>query len=435
MSKTNHFGIAIAGLGTVGSGVAKILSEHQVGDHGSFLKSILERDPEKESAREWFQKIPEAFVKDQETILQDPEIKVIVETIGGTGFARELTLEALKRGKHVVTANKDLIATHGAELCAKSQSCNRHYLFEAAVAGAIPVLSLLREYFQTRDILELEGILNGTTNYILSEMETQFLGFEETLKQAQELGFAEQDPTNDIQGYDARYKLVILFYLICGQWISPSEIYLEGIDRLELPDFEYASRMGRSIKLITRMRRVEEKGNNYLQAFVLPMMLPRENVLSKINGSTNALSLKGRFSEDISLIGKGAGSLPTASAIVSDLNRIARNEKPIPLPSNTEFFQLMPFNESFFRHTLRFEVYDEPGIVGMIGKILAESGIHIYALEQLPQYHRIGDAERESVIFTITLEPCSEGVLWEALDKINLASFMIQPVNVLRESL
>ena len=197
--------------------MAKILSDHQVGDHGLFLKSILERDPEKGPAREWFQKIPEAFVNDQESILQDPEIKVIVETIGGTGFAREFTLEALKRGKHVVTANKDLIATHGAEICAKSQSCNRHYLFEAAVAGAIPVLSLLREYFQTRDILELEGILNGTTNYILSEMETRSLGFEETLKQAQELGFAEQDPTNDIKGYDARYKLVILAYLICGQ--------------------------------------------------------------------------------------------------------------------------------------------------------------------------------------------------------------------------
>ena len=149
---------------------------------------------------------------------------------------------------------------------------------------------MLREYFQTWDILELEGILNGTTNYILSEMESRSLGFEETLKKAQELGFAEQDPTNDIKGFDARYKLVILIYLICGKWISPSEIYLEGIDQLELPDFEYASRMGRSIKLIAHMQRIEEDGKSYLQAYVLPMMQSRDNMLSKISGSTNALT-------------------------------------------------------------------------------------------------------------------------------------------------
>ncbi|MED5289109.1 MAG: homoserine dehydrogenase, partial [SAR324 cluster bacterium] len=213
MPEVEKFGVAIAGLGTVGSGVAQILSESRSGEQGLFLKSILEREPEKGPASQWYQKIPEAFVKNQETILEDPEIRVIVETIGGIGFAREFTLEALKRGKHVVTANKDLIASHGSELCEMAQSQDRHYLFEAAVAGAIPVLRLLREYFQTQDILELEGILNGTTNYILSEMESRRLGFEETLKKAQELGFAEQDPTNDIKGFDARYKLVILIYL------------------------------------------------------------------------------------------------------------------------------------------------------------------------------------------------------------------------------
>ena len=434
MPEAEKFGVAIAGLGTVGSGVAQILSESRSGEQGLFLKSVLEREPEKGPASEWFQKIPEAFVKNQEAILEDPEIRVIVETIGGTGYAREFTLEALKRGKHVVTANKDLIASHGSELCEMAQSRDRHYLFEAAVAGAIPVLRLLREYFQTRDILELEGILNGTTNYILSEMESRSLGFEETLKKAQELGFAEQDPTNDIKGFDARYKLVILIYLISGKWISPSEIYLEGIDQLELPDFEYASRMGRSIKLIAHMQRIEEDGKRLLQAYVLPMMQSRDNMLSKISGSTNALTLKGRFSEDISITGKGAGSLPTASSIVSDLERIARDETPVSWPTVIEPIEIMPFRDTIFRHTLRFEVYDEPGIVGMIGKILAESGINIYALEQLPQYHRIGNGKRETVIFTITLEPCIEGVLQEALDKINLASFMIQPVNVLRES-
>ena len=144
MPEAEKFGVAIAGLGTVGSGVAQILSESQGGEQGMFLKSILEREPEKGPASEWYQKIPEAFVKNQEAILEDPEIRVIVETIGGTGFARELTLESLKRGKHVVTANKDLIASHGSELCEMAQSRDRHYLFEAAVAGAIPVLRLLR---------------------------------------------------------------------------------------------------------------------------------------------------------------------------------------------------------------------------------------------------------------------------------------------------
>ena len=442
-------GIAIAGLGTVGSGVAKILTSHQDGAGFPEIRSVLECEPKKEPARKWFERHPEWFKSDLEEILQDPEVDIIVETIGGVNFARDLTLEAFKRGKHVVTANKDLIACHGNVLCKQAEQGQRHYCFEAAVAGAIPVLRLLREYFQTEDLIQCEGILNGTTNYILSEMENRGFDFQETLVQAQNLGFAEKDPDNDILGYDARYKLIILTYLITGQWFAPSDFRLEGIDHLELPDFDYASRMGKSIKLIAHLSRHEEhpagndtsispkgqKGGEFLQAYVLPMMIPNDAVLAKITGSTNVVSLKGRFSEDITLSGKGAGSLPTASAIVADLCWIAKNpsSQPCPIPANS--LHLLPFDDYIFRHTLRFEVLDAPGIVANIGQNLAEKGINIYALEQLPQYHRLGEENRELVIFTITLEPCKEGLLQVALKEINQAPFMLKPVNVLRESI
>ena len=283
-------------------------------------------------ARPWFEKRPELFYDNPDKLLADSQVNVIVETIGGSGFSRELITKALKNGKHVVTANKDLIAVHGAELMAVARENGRHLLFEAAVAGAIPVLRLLKDYLQVQDIQSIRAILNGTTNYILSEMESNDLSFETALSQAQELGFAEQDPTNDIKGIDARYKLVILTYLITGQWFAPEQINLEGIDHLELADFEYAERMGQSIKLIANFC----LGDQGIQVYVLPLMIEKNDILAKIAGSTNAVTLSGKYADDITLIGKGAGSLPTASAIVSDLNKIQRHPEPFPPPPSNK---------------------------------------------------------------------------------------------------
>ena len=422
--------VAIAGFGTIGSGVAHVLAKHSENTDAKInLAGILERDTKGQFARSWFEKKPELFYKSPEILLESTDIDVIVETIGGSEFALELISKALQNGKHVVTANKDLIAVHGAELIEVARENGCHLLFEAAVAGAIPVLRLLRDYLQVQDIQGIRAILNGTTNYILSEMESSNLSFGEALSQAQDLGFAEQDPSNDIKGIDARYKLVILTYLITGQWFTPEQIPLEGIDHLELPDFEYAKRMGRRIKLIANLR-LSDQG---VQVYVLPLMIEKDDILTKIDGSTNAVTITGKFAEDITLIGKGAGSLPTASAIVSDLNKIHGHPEPFPPHPAYKKLAIESMDEISFRHTLRFEVRDHPGIFGHYGKIFERLSINIYALEQLPQYHRIGKEGEETVIFTLTLQDCKEGLVQKALKEINQADYMLKPVVLLRE--
>ena len=422
--------IAIAGFGTIGSGVAHVLEQHSKEPDATInLVGILESDTKGKFARPWFEKRPELFYDNPDKLLADSQVNVIVETIGGSGFSRELITKALKNGKHVVTANKDLIAVHGAELMAVARENGRHLLFEAAVAGAIPVLRLLKDYLQVQDIQGIRAILNGTTNYILSEMECNDLSFETALSQAQKLGFAEQDPTNDIKGIDARYKLVILTYLITGQWFAPEQINLEGIDHLELADFEYAERMGRSIKLIANLR-LSDRG---IQVYVLPLMIKKDDILAKISGSTNAVTFTGKYTEDITLIGKGAGSLPTASAIVSDLNKVQSHPEPFPQPTGSRKLEIESMDNIQFRHTLRFEVRDQPGIFGHYGSIFERHSINIYALEQLPQYHRIGKEGEETVIFTLTLQNCKEGLVHKALKEINQAGYMLKPVVLLRE--
>ena len=422
--------IAIAGFGTIGSGVAHVLEQHSKEPDATInLVGILESDTKGKFARPWFEKRPELFYDNPDKLLADSQVNVIVETIGGSGFSRELVTKALKNGKHVVTANKDLIAVHGAELMAVARENGRHLLFEAAVAGAIPVLRLLKDYLQVQDIQGIRAILNGTTNYILSEMEYNDLSFETALSQAQKLGFAEQDPTNDIKGIDARYKLVILTYLITGQWFAPEQINLEGIDHLELADFEYAERMGRSIKLIANLR-LSDRG---IQVYVLPLMIKKDDILAKISGSTNAVTFTGKYTEDITLIGKGAGSLPTASAIVSDLNKVQSHPEPFPQPTGSRKLKIESMDNIQFRHTLRFEVRDQPGIFGHYGSIFERHSINIYALEQLPQYHRIGKEGEETVIFTLTLQNCKEGLVHKALKEINQAGYMLKPVVLLRE--
>jgi len=423
--------VAIAGLGTIGSGVAHILEQHSKKlDAKLNLVGILENNMDTENSRNWFKKNPKLFFKNPEEFINNSETDVIVETIGGKGFARELVTKSLQNGKHVITANKDLIAVHGSELIKIARRNERHLLFEAAVGGAIPILRLLKDYLHVQDIQSIRAILNGTTNYILSEMENKNIPFMDALSKAQELGFAEQDPTNDIKGIDARYKLVILSYLITGQWFSPDQVYLEGIDHLELADFEYAERMGKRIKLIANFR-ISSKG--LLQAYVLPVMIEKDDILSKISGSTNAITISEKYAEDITLIGKGAGSFPTASAIVSDLKRVQNNTQLFTPPPISNKLELESIGSINFRHTLRFEVRDHPGIFGHYGKIFERYSINIYALEQLPQYHKIGKEGEEIVIFTLTLQKCNEDLVLKALREINQAEYMRKPVVLLRE--
>ncbi len=423
--------VAIAGLGTIGSGVAHILDQHsKKSDIKLNLVGILEKNKDTENARHWLKKSPKLFFENLEELLENSGVDVVVETIGGKKFPRELIIKSLQNGKHVITANKDLIAVHGSELMEIARKNDRHLLFEAAVGGAIPVLRLLKDYLHVQDIYSIRAILNGTTNYILSEMENSNISFMDALSHAQELGFAEQDPSNDIKGIDARYKIVILAYLVTGQWFSPDQIYLEGIDHLELADFEYAERMGRRIKLIANLR-IDKEG--LIQAYVLPLMIEKNDILAKISGSTNAVTISDKYAEEITLIGKGAGSFPTASAIISDLKKVQNNPQLFPPPPISKKLELVEMKNINFRHTLRFEVRDHPGIFGHYGKIFERHSINIYALEQLPQYHKIGKEGEEIVIFTLTLQKCNEDLVLKALREINQAEYMRKPVVLLRE--
>ena len=260
-------------------------------------------------------------VHDVEVILNDPEIQIICETMGGLKPAYEFTKRALLSGKSVCTSNKELVATHGPELIhiAHENKCN--YLFEASVGGGIPIIRPLNYSLTAEKIDGISGILNGTTNYILTKMEKEGAGFEEILKQAQDLGYAERNPEADVEGYDACRKIAILSSLMCGKNVRYQDIYTEGITKITTEDFVYAKAMGRTIKLLGKSR--EEDGKLY--AMVAPFMISMDNPLSMVNDVFNAVCVHGNMLGDSMYYGRGAGKLPTASAVVSDVVDCARH--------------------------------------------------------------------------------------------------------------
>lgn len=312
--------VAVMGYGTVGSGVVEVIEKNkaeinQKAGEEINIKYILDlRD---------FPGDPYAdkVVHDVEVILNDPEVQIICETMGGLKPAYEFTKRALLSGKSVCTSNKELVATHGPELIhiAHENKCN--YLFEASVGGGIPIIRPLNYSLTAEKIDGISGILNGTTNYILTKMEKEGAGFEEVLKQAQELGYAERNPEADVEGYDACRKIAILSSLMCGKNVRYQDIYTEGITKITTEDFVYARAMGRTIKLLGKSR--EEDGRLY--AMVAPFMISMDNPLSMVNDVFNAVCVHGNMLGDSMYYGRGAGKLPTASAVVSDVVDCARH--------------------------------------------------------------------------------------------------------------
>lgn len=312
--------VAVMGYGTVGSGVVEVIEKNkaeisQKAGEEINIKYILDlRD---------FPGDPYAdkVVHDVEVILNDPEIQIICETMGGLKPAYEFTKRALLSGKSVCTSNKELVATHGPELIhiAHENKCN--YLFEASVGGGIPIIRPLNYSLTAEKIDGISGILNGTTNYILTKMEKEGAGFEEVLKQAQDLGYAERNPEADVEGYDACRKIAILSSLMCGRNVRYQDIYTEGITKITTEDFVYAKAMGRTIKLLGKSR--EEDGKLY--AMVAPFMISMDNPLSMVNDVFNAVCVHGNMLGDSMYYGRGAGKLPTASAVVSDVVDCARH--------------------------------------------------------------------------------------------------------------
>ncbi len=307
--------IAILGFGTVGSGVAEVLTENadiiaEKLSERAELKYILDiRD---------FPGNPFAdkIIKDFSVIENDPEIEVVVETIGGAGVAYEFTKRALSKGKHVVTSNKELVSTKGEELLAIAREKNLNYLFEASVGGTIPVLRPLDMCLGANRIEEICGILNGTTNYILTRMIKENLTFSDALSEAQKLGYAEQDPTADIEGIDACRKICILSDLAYGKSISPEKVVTEGISKIALEDVSFAASGGYVIKLLGRVKRRED---DKLYIYVAPHLVRSGRPLSFVEDAFNGIMIRGNACGEVMFYGKGAGKLPTASAVVADV--------------------------------------------------------------------------------------------------------------------
>ena len=315
--------VAILGFGTVGSGVAEVLSKNSQGiarrSGGEIqVKYILDVRDFPDSP------FKDCFVKDFSIIENDPEVDVVVETIGGAKVALEFTTRALKAGKSVVSSNKELVATHGYELLQLAKANGVSYLFEASVGGGIPILRPLTNCLAANEVEQITGILNGTTNYILTRMIKAGLTFEQALKEAQDNGYAEKDPTADVDGHDACRKICILSALACGQHVYPQQVPTQGIREVTLADVAYADSCGYKIKLLGRCLR-EPEGK--VCAFVAPHLVSCENPLAGVEDVFNAISVTGNAIGDVMFYGRGAGKLPTASAVVADVIDIAKDLK------------------------------------------------------------------------------------------------------------
>ncbi|MGI6498629.1 MAG: homoserine dehydrogenase [Oscillospiraceae bacterium] len=313
--------VAILGYGTVGSGVAEVIANHSGAIAAKVAKPIhikyilVRRDMPQGP-------FSDLFVKDFSVIEQDPDVQVVVETMGGTGAALEYTRRALLAGKNVVTSNKELVAEHGYELLQLARSNNLSYLFEASVGGGIPIIRPISQCLAANDLTEICGILNGTTNYILTRMIRAGLSFEAALQEAQDKGYAERDPAADVEGHDACRKICILASLSFGRHIYPSQADTEGITNITLEDVQYAGAGGKKIKLLGRaLRRPDGK----VCAYVAPHLVDEESPLANVEDVFNGIVVKGDSIGDVMFYGRGAGKLPTASAVVADIMDAARH--------------------------------------------------------------------------------------------------------------
>ncbi|WHH61422.1 homoserine dehydrogenase [Petroclostridium sp. X23] len=361
--------IAVLGFGTVGSGVVEVIRKNgesiskKAGEQ-IVVKHILDiRDFPDHPDRD-------LFTKDIEDILNDDEVSIVVEVMGGVEPAYTFTKRALLSGKHVVTSNKELVATHGSELLSIAEEKNINYMFEASVGGGIPIIRPLNQCLAANQITEIMGILNGTTNYILTQMIKAGQSFENALKDAQEKGYAERNPAADVEGHDACRKIAILSSLAFGHHVDSDQIHTEGITKISLEDVEYAEEMGSVIKLLGISKKVGDK----VCARVSPMMIPKEHPLAGVEDVFNGILVKGDAIGDVMFYGRGAGKLPTASAVVADViditKHIDRNNRFIWKKSEREI--LMDIGESNTSYFVRVKTDDKPAVINTISKMLGK---------------------------------------------------------------
>jgi len=377
-------GGGLIGLGVVGTGVVRVLAERadfftrQVGVPIIVRRAVV-RDPSKPRLAPID---PELVTDDAAALLTDPEVDVVVEVMGGEEPAHQYIRRALEAGKHVVTANKELIAKHGPELLALARERGRYLLFEASVGGGIPLIAPLRRDLLANRITSVRAIINGTTNYILTRMAQEGADYADALAEAQRLGYAEPDPTNDVEGYDAAYKLAVLATLAFRSRLAPEQIRTEGITRLSARDFLYAAELGYVIKLVA----VAERRDHGLLARVAPVLLHRDEPLAKVDGVYNAVQIVGDLTGMVLFEGRGAGAEPTSSAVIADLLEIA-DAVVHGIPNRTawsleEQLPVLGPDQIESRYYIRVTVSDRPGVLARLAKCLGDNDVSIAAVNQ-----------------------------------------------------
>jgi len=440
----DEIGVGLIGFGTIGTGVVKVLSENatEIEQRLGFpLRLVRIADLDTETDR-GVDLDGIHFDADASGLIADPKVHIVIELIGGYDVPRKFILEAFAAGKHVVTANKALLALHGREIFGAAASAGLDIAFEAAVGGGIPILRSLREGLAANKIEKVLGILNGTTNYVLTEMESTGEDFDVVLKRAQELGYAEADPTFDVDGIDAAHKLALLTAMAYGADLVFEEIPTEGIRGLLPLDFELAAEFGYRIKLLGvakchRSSEGGEAGSERIEARVQPTMVPLTSMLANVDGAMNAVEVCGNAVGPTLYYGAGAGEMPTASAVVGDLMEISREIKrggcgPVAplsyLPQHIVPKPVVSDREIMGRAYLRFTAKDEPGVLSLITGALGEEGVGIASVVQ-----REAAATAGGTIPVIVLtHSASEAALRAALEKIEALAAVVEAPRVIR---
>ncbi len=424
--------IGILGLGTVGTGAVEVLKDNaaeisrRLGrDVNVFM--VSSRNAEKAKAVCPSETLVTA---DPFEVVRHPDVDIVAELFGGTDLARELVMEALRNGKHVVTANKKLLAEYGNEIFSLAEQKNVMVQFEAAVAGGIPIIKALREGLAANHIQSIAGIINGTSNFILSEMREKGSAFADVLQEAQALGYAEADPTFDIEGHDAGHKITIMSALAFGTPVNFSACYLEGISKLDSRDIKYAEQLGYRIKLLGITRKTA-KG---IELRVHPTLIPESRLLANVNGVMNAVRVKANMVGETLFYGPGAGSLPTASSVVADIIDISRlitadagNRVPHLAfqPSQVQEQVILPMDEITSSYYLRVQAEDKSGVLGSIAGLLASEEVSIEALIQ----KGVVGHTAEIVILTHSTQ---EKRIKAAIADIEALPFVHEPVIMIR---
>ncbi len=439
MTSLKSIKVGLLGIGTVGSGVFNVLQRNQgeiLRRAGRGIEIAMVADLDTARAQAAVGK-DVTVVADARAVIANPEIDIVVELIGGYGIAKQLVLEAIEAGKHVVTANKALLAVHGTEIFAAANRKGVMVAFEAAVAGGIPIIKSLREGLTANRIEWIAGIINGTTNFILSEMRDKGSDFDVVLKEAQRLGYAEADPTFDIEGVDAAHKAALMSAIAFGVPVQFDKAYVEGITKLGAKDIKYAEQLGYRIKLLG----ITKQMANGIELRVHPCLVPAKRLIANVEGAMNAVMVHGDAVGTTMYYGKGAGSEPTASAVIADLVDIARlhtadSAQRVPhlafQPQSMSTTPVLDMGQVVTSYYLRLNVADEAGVLAKVTGILAESGISIDAVLQREADEVGGEGSTQTDLIILTHD-CVEAKMNAALAQMQALPTVLAPIVRIRK--